>query len=300
MGYRFSGVIVVILTIRLRNLREGAIPKNMDSVVLEKMRNEMQKTRDVLSAIVTALATMDVSIDALTTATTAIVNGLSVYTTATLPSAVTKGAGFPVFNSDDRMIYVSDGANWVPISSVNLSNFALVGATLNAWYTSPSTGTALSTATLVANRLYAMPFIISQKRVIDQVAINVTAFVAGNIRLGIYKVNSVGYPGTLVADFGVVSSGSNGVKTLSASPLPVTLGPGLYYLALVSDNASVIRGFAVASLLPVLGISSALGTAPTLGYYVALTYGALPSTFTAGGTAITAAPLPAIFVRFSS
>lgn len=274
----------------------------MDNVVLEKMRNEMQKTRDVLSAVVTALGTLDVSLDALTVATQAIMNGLQVYTTSTLtPSlAVTKGAGFPVFNSDDRMIYVSDGANWVPISSVNLSNFAHTGSTRNAWYTSPSTGTALSTALLVVNRLYALPFIISQKRVIDQMAFNVTAFVAGNIRIGIYKAGTDGYPSTLVADVGAVVISANGVKTLSASPLPITLGPGLYYLAMVTDSASTVRGFAVASMLPVLGVSSALGTAQMLGYYVALAYGALPATFTAGGTAIVAAPLPAVFARFSS
>jgi hypothetical protein len=261
--------------------------------MLEKIRNELQKNRPDYSSIVTAL-------NSLTTAMQATKSGLEVYTTATLPSAVTKGAGFPVFNTDDRMVYVSDGASWVPISSVSLGNFAPTGAVFNNWVSSPATGTAMSTAVLAANTLYGMPFLISQKRVIDRVAVCVTAFVAGNVRLGLYRADASGRPAALVADFGQIVVAANAVYTLSAAPLPLTLGPGLYFLALVSSSASTIRGFAVAGLIPVLGVSSALGTAWSLGFSVAFPYAALPDPFTAGFAVRTAAPLPAIFARFSS
>jgi hypothetical protein len=201
-------------------------------------------------------------------------------------------------NELQRLRIAIENTNGFSVSAVPTLSPAY-GATLNQWYTSPFTGTALSTAVLVVNTLYAMPFVVTKKRTIDQVAINVTAFVAGNVRVGLYS-DAGGYPGALVAEFGSIAVASNGVKTLSASPLPVTLDPGVYWLAIVTDSASTIRGFAVASLIPVLGYASTLPTAASLGWSVAYTYAALPSTFPGSASVRTAAPLPAVFARFTS
>jgi len=200
----------------------------------------------------------------------------------------------------EAVMLESDGSNWRVLGRNQYSHYAYrsKGATLNQWYTSPNTGTALATATLTANVLRAMPFIVEKTTTIDQMAINVTTAAAGLARIGIYRDNGNNYPGALVVETTQIDTGTTGVKTATGG-LPVTLEPGLYWLAIVTNAGPVIRGFAVGSTVPVLGYTSSLGTAASFGWSVSYTYGALPTTFTSGGAVITAAPLPAIFVRIS-
>lgn len=203
----------------------------------------------------------------------------------------------------ESVMLESDGSNWRVIARNGYSNFAYItkGSTLNQWYTAPSTGTALTTGAPTANVLRAIPFVVEKITTIDQMAINVTTLAAGAARIGIYKDNGNNYPGSLVVEATAttqINTGSTGVKT-ATDGLPVTLEPGLYWLAMVGNAASTIRSFAVASMIPVLGFASTLAVTPSLGWSVAYTYAALPATFTAGGAVITAVPIPAIFVRSS-
>jgi len=203
---------------------------------------------------------------------------------------------------DDAIVLVSDNANWriVRQSSYDISAYRAKGSTLNRYFSSPSTGTALTTATNVVNTLYAMPLVIAKTMTIDQMAINITSAGAGsNVRCGIYADNGNMYPGALVVDAGANSTATPGVKTYTTN-LPVILLPGLYWLACVCDGiAPISRGFAVASMIPILGSDSGLGTAHGFGWSVAFTYATLPATFTAAGTVRTSAPLPYIGVRTS-
>lgn len=202
----------------------------------------------------------------------------------------------------ESVILQSDGANWRILMrrDYDISSFRTKGSTLNQWYTSPTNGTALTTGALTANRLYAIPFIVTKVMTVDQMSINVTTLGSGSsVRVGIYADNGNNYPGALVVDGGSVSTATLGVKTYTAG-LPATLDAGLYWLAIVSNaTAPTIRSFAVASLNPILGYASSLPTNAQFGWFAAFTFGSLPSTFTAGGTAITAVPIPAVFVRAS-
>lgn len=202
----------------------------------------------------------------------------------------------------EAVVLQSDGTNWRILArrDYDLSAYRAKGSTLNQWFTSPTTGTALTTGAPAANTLYAIPFIVSKVMTIDTLAINVTTLGSGSTpRVGIYADNGNSYPGALVADAGTQSGATTGVKSYTTN-LPVTLDPGLYWLAYVTNaTAPTIRTFAVASMNPVLGFPSTLGTAANLGWSVAFTFGALPSTFTAGGAGITAVPIPAVFVRTS-
>jgi hypothetical protein len=153
----------------------------------------------------------------------------------------------------------------------------------------------LSTGAPSANNLRALPFATGKVITLDRIGINVTTLSAGNVRLGIYADDGNGYPGSLVLDAGAQSTGTTGVKELTISQ--ALAANTLYWLAILGDAAPTIRTIPIAQCLPFLGLDSAYGTALGVGWVAALTYGALPATFTAGGSAIAADPVPAIAVR---
>lgn len=196
----------------------------------------------------------------------------------------------------------SDGTGWriTRLSPYDLTTFRTKGSIRNQWYTSPSNGTALATGAPTINTLRAMPLIITKTTTIDQMAINITTLGAGsNVRVGIYSDNGNNYPDALIADAGSISTAAAGIKTYTTN-LPVTLQPGLYWMAIVGNGtAPTMRTFAVGGMNPVLGYASTLPANAQFGWSVAFAFAALPATFTAGGTPITAVPLPAIFVRVS-
>jgi hypothetical protein len=161
--------------------------------------------------------------------------------------------------------------------------------------------TALSTAAITANRLYAEMFVAPRRGgTLDRIAVNVTTGVAGAMRLGLYLASSESniYPGALALDAGTVDVTSTGVKPITINqPL---IGGATYWAVCISGVAPTIRGMAIAGCSGALGISSALGTAPNTGLYAAYTYGVLPAVFPGGATILVAAPIPAIALRFSA
>jgi hypothetical protein len=211
----------------------------------------------------------------------------------------------------ESIMLQSDGSDWRVLErrDYDISSYRAKGSTLNQWYTSPVTGNALSTGAPVANRLYAAPLILTKTTTIDQMAISVTTARAGTTpRVGIYADNGNLYPGALVVDAGTQSAATTGVKTYTTG-LPVTLDPGLYWLAYVTNaTAPTVRSIPTASARPVLGFTSLLGTdgdTVSLGWTVAYTFAALPATFTAGAVPIsilgisTGTTPPAVFIRIS-
>lgn len=166
----------------------------------------------------------------------------------------------------------------------------------NRIYSSPSNGTALTTAALVANTLYAMPLLIERRTQINSIQINVTTSRASSfIRIGIYDdINLL--PNNLILDAGQIASGTTGIKNYSTG-LPLFFKSGVYWLVCVTNSNPAIRGFATAGLYPILGLDAAMGVTQGLGYQVNFTFAALPSTFPVGQTILVATPLPYIGVR---
>jgi hypothetical protein len=206
----------------------------------------------------------------------------------------------------EGVILQTDGTNWRVLQRTIYGReaYRTKGSTLNQWYTSPNTGVALTTGAGTVNVLRAIPFIVQKTMTVDQMAINVTTAGAGGTgmaRVGIYADNGNNYPGVLIVDAGAAVTTATGVKTFTTG-LPVILQPGLYWLAYVHDNittAPTMRAFAVGSLIPVLGYASTLPTNAQFGWGVSFTYAFLPNPFSAGGSAITAVPIWAVFVRTS-
>jgi len=203
-------------------------------------------------------------------------------------------------NHTVTFVYFSASTAWRIISRSSFSplGYRRRGSVSPRYYSSPNTGTALTTAVMVANTLYAMPLVIENAVTIDEMRINVTTAIASSvIRLGIYD-DSNNEPEHLVIDCGTQTTATTGVKTYTTG-LPISLPPGFYWLVAVSGNNPTIRGFSVAGMIPLLGVDANLGTAQGFGYSVAFTNGALPTSYPSSPTVRTAAPLPAIFVRYS-
>lgn len=135
---------------------------------------------------------------------------------------------------------------------------------------------------LVADRLYAKPFIVVRDMTFDRIAIDVTALDAGkNARLGIYNLGTNLYPGTLLLDAGTVSVATTGVKSITISQ---ALTKGIYFVAMVTDGTPNVRGTVYHIQIPnILGLNNTSMNIVYSGWTVAQAYGALPDPFTAAG-----------------
>ena len=156
-----------------------------------------------------------------------------------------------------------------------------------------------STAALNFDQLIAIPFHVARALTIDRLAIQITAaaVTAGKKgRLGIYNNGTNLYPGTLVVDGGEVAIDAIAIV---AATISQALTKGLYWLVVFISQACTVVTYRPA--YPVMGqtatdfaLSSAYGR-----WEASLTYAAMPTTFTAGGTKYTANN-PAILPRLLS
>lgn len=166
------------------------------------------------------------------------------------------------------------------------------------YFTQGLGATARSTLALTANRLYGCPFFVPATQKYDYAAIIVTTKSNnGNARMGIYGDLGTVAPGPLILDFGAVAITAAQVYAIDLTATPITLTPGLYWLALVTDVVNTIGATAVGTNLTCfMGLDSTLGTAWQTFVYVAFNYAALPNPFTTPVTIATGAN-PAVFMR---
>lgn len=143
-----------------------------------------------------------------------------------------------------------------------------------------------------ANNQDMMPFYVPVTQAFDRIAINVTSLAAGNARLGIYADSGAVYPGELVLDAGVVTTGTIGIRALTIN---LMLAPGLYWLARLQDAAPSLQGLTPAGMLA-LG-SEDLGISACTGYRLSRPYAdGFPSSFPSGAPYLTGSR-PAVFLR---
>jgi len=153
-------------------------------------------------------------------------------------------------------------------------------------YIDPWPNRAVGTVAIVADTLYAAPFMVVRPLTIDRLAIQVTgAGAAGKLaRLGIYRDGANLYPGALLADVGAVAV--DGVAVVAAAIAGnLALQPGLYWLALLANGAPTLEHHFPTS--SPLGWQAADFTLENASWNVAQAYGALPDPFTAAGSLLT-------------
>ena len=139
-----------------------------------------------------------------------------------------------------------------------------------------------SVKTLVADHLYATPYMAARSLTVDRIAVEIkTAAVDKSARLGIYRNGTNMYPGALVLDCGTINCGTTGVKEIV---IDQQLSKGLYWLVIVSDGAPQIEQALVVSKF--LGIIGNNYSSYYVGWDVSQAYGALPDPFTIGGSLV--------------
>lgn len=160
----------------------------------------------------------------------------------------------------------------------------MVGQDLVAnFYANLYAGALSSGVAISPNVLYAVEFIPLKTSTWDRIAIHVFVSESGkSIRLGIYN-DLNGYPSSLLLDAGTVAY-SSGLRTLTISQQ--LTGGKRYWLVFLSNTAGIGGQlyYSDATLGHTLGHSTILSSAPFHSISVAQTYGALPSSFPAGGT----------------
>lgn len=134
------------------------------------------------------------------------------------------------------------------------------------------------TQSLLANTIYATPWLVERPITIDQISLNVfTAGAAGTkARLGIYADGGSAYPAQRIVDAGEVAVDTIGKKD-AVLTLPLSLQPGLYWLVVTSNSTPVI-GSATVTTSP-LGVSEDDYVNNQAGWESDFTYSALPIAF---------------------
>ena len=154
------------------------------------------------------------------------------------------------------------------------------------------TAAGMSGLTTSANNIDLLPFYVPVAQSFDRVAVNVTAAAAGNAQLGVYADSGTVYPGELILNAGIVTTGTVGIRWLGAE---LTLMPGLYWLARLQDAAPSLMGLAGTGLLAIG--SEDLGATWITGYRLARAYAdGFPAVFPPGAVHITGSR-PGVFIR---
>lgn len=178
------------------------------------------------------------------------------------------------------VIYAPPSSNWAydhaadpdahsynPFEKVHLEHFLMTPLAIGG-----------DNITIVANELYATPYPIAVERTTSHIAINVTTGAVGKVaRLGLYADNGSCYPGALVGDSGEFSVAD---IELSTNVFVYTVGPGLYWAALLSDGTPTVTKATYMLILSDrdAAVPSFYGGISKTSY----AYAALPATFPAG------------------
>ena len=161
----------------------------------------------------------------------------------------------------------------------------------------PVVNAALSASGLVTTSSLgwemAVPFYVPIATPLKALAVDVTVIgAAGSIlRLGV-RANAAGLPGTLLQDFGGASGVATGVQACSALSTPLSLHTGWYFYTVTPQGFSG-TGPTIRTMINGDPRFPIFATTPTtgqvmFGYVQTGINGALPASFAAGSTTVTA------------
>lgn len=161
--------------------------------------------------------------------------------------------------------------------------------------------TSNATQSLVANRVYYQPFVVTSPITVDMTQFSVTAgpTSAASVRTGIYRADSNYQPtGAAVLDAGNTSVATSATGTFFTQVTPVTLQPGAYVVALNTSVAMTLR----VQRGGIVGTNVGNGTSSIYSLmYASQTQGAFPNPGTGWNTVTYGATAPnhVLFLRWT-
>lgn len=196
------------------------------------------------------------------------------------------------YRTDVDQVRASDGASGQALTIGPEGNLPVVRST--AWHGLPPYG-ATGTANVPVNQMFALPFWPGRRCTLTGMAANVTlALVGGNLRMGIYESDGV-LPTTLLADYGTVSAGVTGVRSITG--LSTVVRPVLHYLVIGRQGGVVNLGLTTrVTWDPIVSETSPTITGALNSYVQTGISGALPASF---GTPAGLDTAPAVSVQLS-
>lgn len=144
------------------------------------------------------------------------------------------------------------------------------------YYGALGAGGANVSLSVVANKLYSIPFLVLAEETFNEIAVYVETLGAGNGRLGIYSSSvTTGKPDALILDAGTIDTGTTGTKAVAITQ---TLSPGLYWLvAVYSGTPKIVNSQYCVNLLG-FGASSFSGApGSSMSFYSDFNYAELPA-----------------------
>lgn len=206
------------------------------------------------------------------------------------PATPVEGAMW--YRSDLDQVRASDGLAGTPLTIGPSGNLPVIRSA--AWHGLPAYG-ATGTANVPVNRMFALPFWPGRSCVLTAIAANVTlALVGGNLRMGLYAADEA-LPTTLVADYGTVSAGVTGIRSITG--LSSSVRPVLHYLVIGRQGGVVNLGLTTrVTWDPIVSETVPTITGALNCYYIDGVSGALPASFGAPAGLDTA---PAISVQLT-
>lgn len=206
------------------------------------------------------------------------------------PASVASGDMW--YRSDMDQVHVSDGASGLPITVGPAGNLPAIAST--RWHGLPAYGNT-ATANVPVDRMFALPFWPGRTCTLTAMAANVTlALVGGNLRMGLYASDGA-LPSALVADYGTVSAGLTGVRSITG--LSTAVRPVLHYLVIGRQGGIVNLGLTTRATWDPIVSEATPTLAGTLNcYYIDGVGGALPASF---GTPAGLDTAPAVSVQLT-
>ena len=197
---------------------------------------------------------------------------LPLFTSA--PSGASEGDLW--YRTDTDQVRASDGQAGEPLTVGPEGNLPVIRST--GWHAVPVYGSN-ATANVPVNRMFALPFWPGRRTTLTAVAGNVTlALVGGNLRFGIYNSDPTVLPTTLLADYGTVTAGLTGIRSITG--LSTVVRPVLHYLVIGRQGGVVNLGLTTrATTDPIISETTPTGTANLNAYYIDGVSGALPASF---------------------
>lgn len=209
------------------------------------------------------------------------------------PALATGTVGWWYSTDTGVMSYYANGA-WANASvqaPVFHPGYSALKAAAKFWY--PATATAQGGNNTATGALYAAPYFSPVAQVFTKIGIAMATSSTGHCRLGVYADNG-GQPGALILDCGQLTyAAASGLQQLSG--LTINVSKGWSWLAYTSDATMGVNCNNSGGFGPYLmGSTSGSAVAAIGGYSGTFVYGALPGTFPAPLTDVSACPAPSL------